>query len=71
MGQGALVRAGSLGTGMYLFLGSFLAAVAAANALTDAIPIPAPSTHSSLLSLDLIHSFNLVSFNHQLAQYQH
>ena len=56
MGQGALARAGSLGTGMYLFLGSLAAAVAAAEALDASDPFGAALKVSSLSSRDLIHS---------------
>lgn len=58
MGHGALASTESLGTGMNLFLGSFFAAMAAASALEASKFFGKPEASSSLLSLDLIHSYS-------------
>lgn len=61
MGQGALDKIGSLGTGMYLVLGSFFAAAVAAEALEASEPAGPSFASSSTLSFDLIHSYDLMS----------
>jgi hypothetical protein len=58
IGHGALANAESLGTGMNLFLGSFLAAIAAAIAFEASKSFGDFKASSSVLSLDLIHSYN-------------
>ncbi len=57
MGQGKLARAASDGTGIYLFLGSSLAALAAAWACIFSEPLGVLEISSSLVSLFLIHSY--------------